>query len=419
MKSSIFNAKLPMPPIGDVGRIVIAVAAALAVGIGLQSVCDAESQKYITEKLTAPLFDTIMNLLSAVATVMIFTSIISSVGCMGSVSALKDMGLRFVRETFGGILRTCACCALVLPFMFDMLKEEGKLSPRILVSLYEMLLSCIPANVVTPFIEGNALQVVFLGVGIGIIILISGQEVSALSRSINQLNGVMRLAMNYVCRLVPVIVFLSFLGIILEGSLLKVLCSWKIVAAITGLSWLAILGSAVVTAGRCRISLVQLLKNCLPATIQGTMTGASTCCFPQIEQIAGGIYGVKKSLLDFTLPVGSILCAKGQGILYMGVVAGVCELTQVKISHGELLLLIFTAAVIGIACPPIPGAPVAVMGMVFTQFHLPLEALGLVLPVLFVVDMTGAGADTTCMIHDIILLGHDLGRCDDRPVWHE
>lgn len=406
-------------PIGDVGRIVIAVVAALAFGLGLQSFLDAESLKYITEKLTTPLFTTIMNLLSEVATVMIFTSIVSSVGRMGSVSALKDTGLRFVRETFGGILRTGACCALVLPFLFDMMKDEGQLSLQIFVSIYEMLLSCIPVNVVSPFIEGNALQVVFLGVSTGIIILILGQEVDALRHVINQLNTVMKSAMGYICRLVPLIVFLSFLGIILEGSLLKALGSWKIVVSITVLSWLAILGSAIVTARRCRISLVELLKNCLPATIQGTLTGASACCFPQIEQIAGTIYGVKKSLLDFALPVGSILCAKGQAILYMGVVAGACELTQVKISHEELLLLIFTAAVIGIACPPIPGAPVAVMGMVFTQFHLPLEALGLVLPVLFIVDMTGAGADTTCMIHDIILLAHDLGRYDDRPVWHK
>ena len=100
--------KLLISPVGDVGRIVIAVVAALAFGLGFQSFLDAESLKYITEKLTTPLFTTIMNLLSEVATVMIFTSIVSSVGRMGSVSALKDTGLRFVRETFGGILRTGA-----------------------------------------------------------------------------------------------------------------------------------------------------------------------------------------------------------------------------------------------------------------------------------------------------------------------
>lgn len=416
---NVIDMKLPRPPIGDVGKVAIAVFAALVIGLLLQQVMDADTLKLLNKRLVDPLFNTIMNLLGAVATFIVFTSVVSGIGCMGNVSVLKDTGLRFVKQVLKGLFLTLTVFGIACPFLFNMLKFGGSISADVFFTIYDMFLGCIPSNFISPFATGNTLQVVFMGVAIGIMTLILGQEVDVIRRLVNQINALAQMAMGYLCNLVPLIVFLSFFGVMLQGSFMQVLNSWKIVVGVSVFSWLAILGSAFMTARSCKLSFMELLKNFLPVTIMATISGSPASCYQTIEQICTKTYGIQKGVLDFSLPMGTLLCKKGNSVYFMVIVAGVCELANTPISVGEILLLILTSGILGIACPAVPGAALAILGIFFDQFHLPQSAMSMVIPIMFLIDMTSCGGDTTCMVHDIVRLAHDLKRHTDTPAWKE
>lgn len=417
--NNIIDMKLPRPPIGDVGKVAIAVAAALVLGLLMQQFVSPEALKYLNTRLVGTLFDTIMKLMGAVATLIIFTSVVSGIGCMGNISVLKDVGIRFVKQAFKGLFLTLAIYGLACPLLFTMVKSGGSISADVFFTIYDMILGCIPGDFITPFAKGNTLQVVFIGVCLGIITLILGQEVDSVRRLINQINALAQMAMGYLCNLVPLIVFLSFFGVMLEGSFMKVLNSWKIVVGVSVFSWLAIVGSAFMTARRCNLSFTELLKNFFPVTMKATISGSPASCYQIIEQICTKTYGIQKNVLEFALPMGTLLCKKGNAAYFMVIVAGVCELTNTFISPGEVLLLILTCAILGVSCPAVPGAALAILGIFFTQFHLPQEAMSMVIPIMFLIDMSSCGGDTTCMVHDIVRLAHDLKRHTNTPVWKE
>ena len=61
--------------------------------------------------------------------------------------------------------------------------------------IYSMILGIIPGNIVTPFLEGNSLQIIFMAVCTGLVLLVLGEKASALRALLDQVNTAIQFMM--------------------------------------------------------------------------------------------------------------------------------------------------------------------------------------------------------------------------------
>ena len=54
--------------------------------------------------------------------------------------------------------------------------------------LYQMLLDIVPTDIISPFVNGNALQIIFIGVILGVTIFIAGDRATLFRDGSNQAN---------------------------------------------------------------------------------------------------------------------------------------------------------------------------------------------------------------------------------------
>ena len=84
--------------------------------------------------------------------------------------------------------------------------------------IYKMALGVVPGSVLGPFVSGNTLQVLFLAACSGVLVLILGQQIRHLTDVIREVNVFLMTAISYFCYAVPVIIYLSFTGLLLGGE---------------------------------------------------------------------------------------------------------------------------------------------------------------------------------------------------------
>lgn len=70
-----------------------------------------------------------------------------------------------------------------------------------------MVLGIVPDNFLTPFLEGNPLQIIFLAVLAGMAMLILGNRAAVVSMFLEQANVIILLIMENISAFVPVFIF--------------------------------------------------------------------------------------------------------------------------------------------------------------------------------------------------------------------
>ena len=177
-----------------------------------------EAGNVVQEWVVTPVFDTLMNLLSVIAGPMIFLAVYSGIYGIGDTITFGKIGkhliVRFLLMTFVFLL---LAAGLILWF-FPVSLGEGHVEGNSMMELYQMVLSIIPADIITPFQSGNALQIIFLACVCGVGTLILGKSVSELIKIVNQINAVVQLLMDTVGKLIPFFVLVCVMNLFMSGG---------------------------------------------------------------------------------------------------------------------------------------------------------------------------------------------------------
>ena len=115
--------------------------------------------------------------------------------------------------------------------LFDVLDNSGGVSVGLFTNVYKMFLAVVPHSLIGPFVEGNTLQILFLAVTSGVLLLILGQQAGDLVKVIRQVNLFLMTGISYFCYVVPLMIYLSFTDILLSGNFEAIFDTWKIFVA--------------------------------------------------------------------------------------------------------------------------------------------------------------------------------------------
>ena len=392
--------------------LTISAAILLALlGGGLSRLLPTGIQNTISVQLLTPVSDAFLGFLNAVAGIMIFLAVVWSICSIGDMATLTTIGKKMMsRMLFMMTLLPTVFALCILPlFQFTGTSGSGNID---LSGLFGMVLGILPSNLITPFTEGNFLQIIFLAAIVGIALLVLGSKTSLIVSFIEQADILFQLILEVVCSLIALEIFISIYNMVLSGSYTVLAEAYKAPLLTLSGCLFAICVYLCVICIRNRMNPGVLLHKIMPSFLIGLTTASSSAAMSTAMETCEKGYGIDKKIVSFGVPLGQIVFGIGSVIEF--IVLGFCmaEIYGVAVSPVWIGTTIFTSVILKIATPPIPGGSVALCTILFSQLGLPMEGLAVAVAIDVIADFFITATDVFCLQGELIVLSGKINMLD-------
>ncbi len=368
----------------EVWRILAAMVAGICCGLMMKACLDEAVIHVIDHVVCGSLELMFLNALSMMVTPMIFFAVLSGITSITDATIVGRLGGRLVGFSIAKLLVTtvaaiaagCLFFSSGMPELLPMIPAESAAAK---FSLQDMIVGIIPSSLVTPFLGGNVLQVLFLACFFGVMINRAGDRAALVKEVIEFMNRLCMEVLEVIVRCSPLIVFASMVRLILSAGL-DVLFSLGIVLVSDVLGTLLVLFVCVIfLAAFGDISPVAFLKKIVPFMPVSFTMNASSVGLPQTIGFCVDELGVSKRLAMFTLPVGVQLNMNHTG-LYIALVSTMMLRTYgIALDMNTLLSLLLSTFIVAFTLPSSPGASLIGLSTVFAAVGVPGGAVALFL----------------------------------------
>jgi len=406
----------PGKPNNPIIPVVVAVALALAAA-ALLSVLPKDTLSAISYNIVSPLFTTLMSLLSTIATPMIFLAVCSGIYSIGDMALLGKVGTklvsRFIIMTFAVLMGVLLATIWLFPVEFS---TGGVGNGAAVLAIYQMLLNIVPANIVSPFIEGNALQVIFLGCACGAGMLVLGAKVSGLAAIADQLHSLVQLLMSAIGRIVPLFVFTCILDLCLSGGFAKLNGAGKQLLLCMAAIILIVLGYAFAVSRKTGVPVRLFFKKLLPTFLVAVTTASSAAAFAVNTETCKRKLGISDKLVDFGVPIGQVLYMPLGAIAFLLSALCIGEMYGVAITPMWLLIAVIVSGILAIATPPIPGGALSCYTILFLQLGIPTPGIALAISIDLVMGFLLTAINLYCLQAELTLLARGMDMLDSKRL---
>ena len=369
--------------LGQLQKLLLAIVSAVVLGL-LQRLLPASAQAGV-RAVTDPLFTLILNLLRTISSPMIFLAICWGIFNIGDMTMMGRIG----KKVIGRI-------AALSGFS----------------TIYQIILDIVPSDIVSPFLNGNTLQIIFLGAAVGIALLILGDRAAAVRTFIEQTNEVVQFLMEAIGDLIPLFVFFSLfalLGSDFGSELSGILKAIVITYALCPLMCLVFIG---ILATRRRVSFRLLVQKLLPTFLIGLTTASSSAAFATNLETCEKKLGIPPMLAHFAVPLEQVLYMPSVAVAFVATCLCMAENFGTAITPAWLLTMIVVTGLLSLAMPPIPGGALTCYTVMFTQLGIPGEALALAVAINSMIDFIATASNLTCLQVEVTTVAGQLGMLD-------
>lgn len=394
-KNGVNSIHLSMDlPSRSLVKTIGSLISALVVGIILSLTVPAQWTQALNVSLLMPIKTIFLNILKMIAAPVVFFSMTSSVSQMGSTSELGRVGSRII-----GIYLLTTVIAVGIGIGVFFLVRPGSADMTGLVSaapalpsqpfstsLKDIIVGIVPDNVISPFLETNMLQLIFLSLLWGLAIRNSKGYSKNLSILIESCNELFLRITSFVMRSVHVLVFCSILSLIITMGVHSLLLLLSMFATfLLGLLFMLLVYCLLMMISR--INPLSILKSYAPFALQVFSTSSSSAAMPINMDYCQNVLQLPPKLYRFSIPLGATLNMDGMCILLAVESLTLAKVFGVPVPGSALLSLAFSIIVISIGAPGVPGAGIIIMSMLMDLLGVPAEAVTLVMGIGPIVGM--------------------------------
>lgn len=367
--------RLKKPQRNPIVSLLVAIVAAVAVGLA-KAIIPETVTALLLENLITPVYDTFFGLLKMIAGPMVFTAVVWGVCGIGDVSVLGRIGKRMLLRFFGVMLMVSAFSAAMGLLMFDVnWAVNGGADATQLWSVFHMLLDMIPSNVVSPFLDGSTTQLILLAVAIGGALLVLGKQVAAVSSFMEQVNYVVKLLMETITKLIPLLVFIVVVNMFWTDSFGSVTNAWWRLVVFLIAAAIVVIAMLLYIALRTKCSPFLLVKKCAETFLIALVTSSSAAAFGTAMHCCEHKLGVSRSLTNFGLPLGRVFFVPGSVVNFVIIAFYSASVYHVEISPAWIVTAILISVILTVSIPPIPCGGIACYTVLFLQLGIPAEGL--------------------------------------------
>ncbi|WP_419824101.1 dicarboxylate/amino acid:cation symporter [Anoxybacterium hadale] len=395
----------------------VALAAVLAMAFGFFASHFPENIKLLlTEQLSGPTLNVLLGMLAGVAMPMIFLSICTGILGIGNVATLGRIGkkflLRFLSLTFVVAALTVAATVWMFPLYSGGTSDSGEFQ-----AIFNLVLQMIPTNLVSPFLAGNALQLILLGLCLGVALLVLGDRAEMLSSVVRQADEMISLLMSGINRLIPLFVFLTFFNLFVTSDASKLGGAVQILILTAVLCLVMALIFTTAACMRCSVSMTTLLRKTMPIFLVAFSTSSSAASFPLRLEICENRLGVAGQAARFSVSLAQTLFKPTGCIFYSVSALCVAAAYGVSITPLWLVLCVLVSGILTIATPPVAGGTKMAYSALFLQLGIPAEGLVLVLAAEPILDFLLTAVNSHVQVMQIILTADNLDLLDRETLF--
>ena len=362
--------------------------------------------------VVTPLFTALMGILQTLASPMIFLGVCWGIINIGDVHMLGRIGKLVLLRFLGAIFLLTAMTAACLVWLFRPEGGAASMGENAAAQIYSMLLEIIPGNIVTPFLEGNSLQIIFMAICAGLVLLVLGEKTSALRALLGQLNTAVQFMMEVVSRYISLFVFVSLLSLMLSdaasnlGGVVKGLLlgmaacvAWPLLYAL----WACL---------RLRVSFPLVLRKLLPTYLIALSTASSSAALSSNLETCERRLGISGRIVHFAVPLGQVMFKTGGAVGFFVLALGLAEFYGVAMPLSWIVTGVLTAGLLAIAAPPVPGGSLTCYTVLLAQLGIPDEAIGLAVAGNVILDFFMTSCGISCLQSELVLSANRLGMLD-------
>jgi Na+/H+-dicarboxylate symporter len=390
--------------------LVIAVAAAVILGAAGSYIPDG-IRDGVAAYLLTPVSNLFLNLLGTFSGILVFLSVLCGVCGIGNAADFSKKG-KYVMLHYLGRTAVCGLIlgALTLPFYhFGSIGGSGESQ---FGALLDMVLAIFPHDPITPFAEGNMMQIVFMAICLGATMLVLGERTEGLRDMLTQLNATVIRVVEAICLLLPIYIFASLILVMWENGIGIFLELWKPLLLCVVLTMAAYACKAVITGIRLKVSAAKLLRKTRPALIVGLTTSSSMAAFGTVLENNEKELGIDPTLSRFAVPIGNLLCCGPTTGVLMLIVIHLASAYGVAIGFAWFITLWIMCVVMSVALPPVSGGVLVCLGLLLAQCNIPAAALGVAGTMAILFDFFDTGTRVGMMQMEVARQANHFGMLD-------
>ena len=381
---------------------IILSAIVLAVIIGLfMRLCLSETiYNGFCNNVLQPLKTIYMNLLSMIVGPVVFFSMIT---CMMQFSDMRSFG-RIGGKTMGIYTFTSAIASIAGIGIFYLIQPgtEGSFVSMITsqdtqntaISFLDTIIDIFPSNIVGSFYENNVLQILLMGLFMGVAANLIGEKGKVLQNFFEAMNDMFLEMVLLLAKLIPLITFCSVMILILTTGTDALISLLALIGTLLAGLVVMVFTYSIMIVLTAKVSPFPFLKRYIPTALNVFSLSSSSASMPLNMDFCKNI-GISQRVYSFTIPFGATINMDGAMIALMTGVLFMAKTFGVTIDTSHIIMLIVSGMLLSMASPGVPGGSLVACTVLLKQMGVPMDCLPLVMVYLTVTDMICTVSNTT------------------------
>ena len=383
---------------------LIAMAAGLLVGMIASALFSENVTDGMVTYALSPVKTMFMNALSIIVGPVVFFSIVT---CLSQFKDLKELGRIGIKVMSMYFLTTVL--AVGVSILFSLIIQPGEwggaigkvatdavsVNTDVDTSLLSTIINIVPNNLVRPFLESDTLQLIFLAVICGIAVGMIGKYSKMLSNLFDACNHLFLMITTIFARFIPVAVFCSTAMLMIQvggKALIQQLSVFgTFLLSIT--SMMVIYGLLLTVLGR--VNPFKFFAKAKEGMLTSLALSSSSAAMPTNMNICTKKLGISPKLASFSIPLGATINMDGTSVFLIVFAMFLARMYGVDVTGSALMTMSVTVIMLSLGCPGVPGAGLVCLGIVLENIGVPMEAVGLIMGITPLADMTSTMNNVT------------------------
>ena len=375
-------------------RTLAAMAAGLVVVFVLSLTLPQTAVEMLADNFLYPLQTIFLNALQLVTAPTVFFCILSNVSRYASFS---DPG-RVSRKVITGYTLTSIFAVLVGIFIFELLQPgawvEGILAPYIGEvqdidfgnSILELIINIVPTNIIAPFSNTNAMQLLFIAFLGGIVLGGTGRYTAELRTAADALDSFFSATAGIVSNMIPVMTFFTVILCVAYFDFVSLNIGLEVLG-VTVLGMVLILASYMMLVLASRLNPITFLRKYAPNVASAFLGGSSIHAIPETMRACEKKFGVSPKVFSFSIPFGAIGNLDGNCVYLTIAGLYMARLYGVSFFGRELVSIIFVVVILSVGAPIVPGSVMVTLTMLMNTMGLSPVGISFIIGINVIIEM--------------------------------
>ncbi len=336
-----------------------------------------------------------MKLLKVFLAPLLFSSVLVAVLWLGDFKKLWNIGSR----TIGYYMLTTTLAISTSLLLMNIFRPGNKThfefenfsADKIeSLSFQGFLLWIVPDNIVSSFVEMNAMQIVSMSMilWIALIAYHKKEEVLQLKTIVSTINGGILTFISWIIKLTPIGVFSIVSKVVTESgieSIIKLLPF--VLLSLTALAIHAIITLPMIGYFLWWFHPFKYFLKVKQAILVAFSTSSSSATMWVSMRVARENAKLSDDVVNFTFPIGTTVNMDGTALYQAAAAIFIAQVVGIDLGFAQQVTIVIMIILASIGAAGIPWAGIIILTTVFLSIGLPIEAIGLILAVDRILDM--------------------------------